>query len=52
MGLLDKLMFWRNDEPATDIAGCFTLPGAELDHPAVDTSEPSPDDDRTTPEPS
>ncbi len=31
MGLLDKLLFWRNDEPEFDVEGCFTLPGAELD---------------------
>lgn len=32
MGLLDKLMFWRKDDPAAfEVEGCFTLPGAELD---------------------
>ncbi len=31
MGLLDKLMFWRKDDPAPfEVEGCFTLPGAEL----------------------
>ncbi len=35
--VLDKLLFWRgDDEPADEIEGCFTLPGAELDHPAID----------------
>lgn len=28
--LLDKLMFWRDDDPANEIDGCFTLPGAEI----------------------
>ncbi len=32
MGLLDKLMFWRKDDPASfEVEGCFTLPGAELE---------------------
>lgn len=35
MGLLDKLMFWRKDDPAEfEVEGCFTLPGAELDDAA------------------
>lgn len=39
MGLLDKLMFWRKDEPLDEIAGCFTLPGADLDQPAVEPTD-------------
>jgi hypothetical protein len=34
MGWLDKLRFWRRDDPAAPelgVEGCFTLPGAELD---------------------
>lgn len=32
MGLLDKLLFWRDDDAAEyEVDGCFTLPGAELD---------------------
>lgn len=30
MGLLDKLFFWRRDDPEFEVEGCFTLPGAEL----------------------
>ena len=37
--VLDKLLFWRRDDPVDEIEGCFTLPGAELDHPALDGHE-------------
>ena len=47
MGVLDKLMFWKTDEPVIEpvegftVDGCFTLPEAELQGgegatPAVD----------------
>lgn len=41
MGFLDKLMFWKDDEPEFDseyaVEGCFTLPdSADGDSPASD----------------
>ncbi|MEL6983538.1 MAG: hypothetical protein AAFO29_14020 [Actinomycetota bacterium] len=50
MGFLDKLLFWRKDDPVDEIAGCFTLPGAELDQPVLDGPMASADDDRAEPE--
>ncbi|MEM9565787.1 MAG: hypothetical protein AAGA93_24415 [Actinomycetota bacterium] len=53
MSLLDKLLFWRNDEtPPFDVDACFTLPGAEVgaagttagdacDDPSADEDEDS-----------
>jgi len=34
MGLLDKLMFWKDDEPEFTVDGCFTLPESASDDPA------------------
>ena len=41
--LLDKLMFWRDDDPDYDVDGCFTLPGAEVG--ASPASEADSDDE-------
>lgn len=50
MGFLDKLLFWRTDDAVDEIAGCFTLPGAELDQPALEAPAASVDDDCAEPE--
>jgi hypothetical protein len=46
MGILDRLMFWKDDQASVNdeygVAGCFTLP----DDPAAENSSlPSPTDD-------
>lgn len=50
--VLDKLMFWRDDDPLdvdTDempaIDGCFTLPGAEIGTPSRRAASPGASDD-------
>lgn len=42
MGFIDKLLFWRKKtvEIETDIEGCFTLPGADLDQMADRVENP------------